>query len=97
MSGYATYFKKGEKMKKKRQQVFRDPLYGYIHIDYDFITELIDSSVFQRLRRIRQLSGVHMVFHAAEHSRFTHALGVYEFAYRFLKNEEVNEDLNESE
>ncbi|WP_026400114.1 HD domain-containing protein [Acholeplasma equifetale] len=84
-------------MKKKRQQVFRDPLYGYIHIDYDFITELIDSSVFQRLRRIRQLSGVHMVFHAAEHSRFTHALGVYELAYRFLKIEEINEALNERE
>ena len=35
--------------KKKRQQVFRDPLYGYIHIDYDFITELIDTSVFKDL------------------------------------------------
>src|SRR5690606_14548537 len=75
--------------KKKRQQVFRDPLYGYIHIDYDFITQLIDTSVFQRLRRIRQLSGVHMVFHAAEHSRFSHSLGVYELSYRFLDIDEI--------
>ncbi len=83
--------------KRNRQQVFRDPLYGYIHIDYDLITKLIDSSVFQRLRRIRQLSGVHMVFHAAEHSRFSHSLGVYELAYRFLDIPEIKENLNERE
>lgn len=83
--------------KKKRQQVFRDPLYGYIHIDYDFITELIDTSVFQRLRRIRQLSGVHMVFHAAEHSRFSHSLGVYELSYRFLQMDEIAKHLNDRE
>ncbi|MBN3491063.1 HD domain-containing protein [Acholeplasma equirhinis] len=83
--------------KKKRQQVFRDPLYGYIHIEYDLITHLIDTSVFQRLRRIRQLSGVHMVFHAAEHSRFSHSLGVYELAYRFSMIPEIKEALTERE
>lgn len=85
-------------MKKlDRQQVFRDPLYGYIHIDYTVITKLIDTTVFQRLRRIRQLSGVHMVFHAAEHSRFSHSLGVYELAYRFLQIKEIESNLNERE
>ncbi len=84
-------------VKKDRQQVFRDPLYGYVHIDYDVITQLIDSSLFQRLRRIRQLSGVHMVFHTAEHSRFSHALGVYELAYRFLQIPEIKNNLNERE
>jgi len=83
--------------KKPRQQVFRDPLYGYIHIEYDLITHLIDTSVFQRLRRIRQLSGVHMVFHAAEHSRFSHSLGVYELAYRFSMIPEIKENLSERE
>ena len=66
--------------KKQREQVFRDPLYGYIHVNYEIITKLIDTSVFQRLRRIRQLSGVHMIFHAAEHTRFSHSVGVYEVA-----------------
>lgn len=84
-------------VKLERQEVFRDPLYGYIHVDYDFIIELIDTSVFQRLRRVRQLSGVHMVFHAAEHSRFSHALGVYELANRFLDIKEIKENLNERE
>src|SRR5690554_5495801 len=85
-------------MKKlARQQVFRDPIYGYIHMDYQVITDLIDTSVFQRLRRVRQLSGVHMVFHGAEHSRFSHALGVYELAYRFLHIKDIKENLNERE
>ncbi|WP_162164068.1 HD domain-containing protein [Acholeplasma hippikon] len=81
--------------KRERQQVFRDPLYGYIHINYELITNLINSSVFQRLRRIRQLSGVHMIFHAAEHSRFSHSLGVYELAYRFSMIKEIDEVLDE--
>ncbi|CCV63670.1 HD phosphohydrolase superfamily protein [Alteracholeplasma palmae J233] len=80
--------------KLERQQVFRDPIYGYIHIDYAFIENLIDTKVFQRLRRIRQLSGVHMVFHGAEHSRFIHSLGVYELARRFIEIKEINETLS---
>jgi hypothetical protein len=55
-------------------RVFRDPLYGNIHIEYKIIWDLIDTKEVQRLRRIRQLSGVAMVFHTAEHSRFGHAL-----------------------
>ena len=76
-----------------KQQVFKDPLYGYIHVDYELIKKLIDSSLFQRLRRIRQLSGVQMVFHGAEHSRFSHSLGVYEIANRFLTVPDIQESL----
>jgi len=77
-----------------KQQVFKDPLYGYIHVDYELIKKLIDSSLFQRLRRIRQLSGVQMVFHGAEHSRFSHSLGVYEIANRFLTIPDIQEALD---
>ncbi len=83
--------------KLERQQVLKDPIYGYIHIDYEVIKKLIDSNLFQRLRRIRQLSGVQMVFHGAEHSRFSHSLGVYELAYRFLSVKELKNELTERE
>ena len=40
--------------KLPRTKVFRDPLYGYIKVDYKIISDLIDSKEVQRLRRIRQ-------------------------------------------
>lgn len=71
--------------KLERTKVFRDPIYGYINVDYKIIAKLIDTYEFQRLRRIRQLSGVSMVFQTAEHSRFTHSLGAYELANLCIK------------
>ncbi|MDE5715035.1 MAG: HD domain-containing protein [Anaeroplasmataceae bacterium] len=83
--------------KLTRTKVFRDPLYGYIEVDYVLIAKLIDSKEVQRLRRIRQLSGVSMVFQTAEHSRFTHALGAYHMANLVLKNVEGIDCLSEYE
>ncbi len=74
--------------KLQRTKVFRDPIYGYIEVEYKLILELIDSKEIQRLRRIRQLSGVAMVFHTAEHSRFTHSLGAYHMANLVLHHVE---------
>lgn len=84
--------------KRDNKKVFRDPIYGYINVEYDFISDLIDSEEFQRLRRIRQLSGVSMVFHGAEHSRFSHSIGVYGLAYKVLQEQqEIRNYLNEYE
>ncbi len=83
--------------KLERQQVLKDPIYGYIHIDYKVIKDVLNTSLFQRLRRVRQLSGVQMVFHGAEHSRFSHSLGVYEVAYRFLSVPDIDQKLSARE
>ncbi|MGL9687591.1 MAG: HD domain-containing protein [Candidatus Phytoplasma sp. TWB_XP] len=80
-----------------RSEVFRDPIYGYIYLEYELIEKLIDTSVFQRLRRIKQLSGANIVFHGAEHSRFTHSLGVYELARRFLKITNIKKHFSETQ
>ena len=79
------------------QQVMKDPIYGYIHVDLVVVKNAIDTSIFQRLRRVRQLSGVQMVFHGAEHSRFSHSLGAYEIAHRFLDIPDLNEAFSERE
>ena len=38
--------------------------------------QIVDSPYFQRLRRIRQLGLAHMVFPGADHTRFSHSIGV---------------------
>ncbi len=60
-------------MKRKNLQIV-DPIHDFITI-YPHELALIDSPVFQRLRRIRQLAGAHLVYPGAQHSRFEHSLG----------------------
>ncbi|MFN0010400.1 MAG: HD domain-containing protein [Phycisphaerales bacterium] len=69
-------------------KVFRDPVHRLIRIDRDdeFILDLIDTPEFQRLRRIRQLGVSWLTFHGAEHSRFVHSLGVFNFAQRIVES-----------
>lgn len=81
--------------KRQREQVFRDPVYGYISVEYNVITKIINSSEFQRLRRVKQLAGVPMAYHGAEHSRFSHSIGAYHVATLFLNNKDLKEALSQ--
>jgi HD superfamily phosphohydrolase len=72
-----------------RQRTYHDPLHGAIRLDRSVPAEalairLIDTSPFQRLRRIRQLGPAFLTFHGAESSRFTHSLGVLHLARRAI-------------
>ena len=58
---------------------FRDPIHGFVDV-YPHERRIIDTSEFQRLRRIHQLGLTHYVYHGAEHSRFGHAIGVMHLA-----------------
>ncbi|HEY4228168.1 MAG TPA: hypothetical protein VGM49_07500, partial [Candidatus Limnocylindrales bacterium] len=69
-----------------------DPIHGYLELtkrlardesaaaglrDEDAAEDdLLDTAWLQRLRRISQLQSARWVFPTAEHSRFTHGLGV---------------------
>lgn len=66
------------------EKVFKDPVHNYIYVQDETIWELINSAEFQRLRRIRQLGTSYLTFHGAEHSRFSHSLGVYEITRRII-------------
>lgn len=66
-----------------KEKVFRDPVHNFIRVQDQVILDLIGTSEFQRLRRIKQLGVASAVFHGAEHSRFSHSLGVYEIARQF--------------
>ena len=64
------------------KRIFHDPIHKEIVFDSAkpeelMIMELIDTVVFQRLRRIKQLGPASLLFHGAESSRFTHSIGVF--------------------
>ncbi|MDI9476137.1 MAG: HD domain-containing protein [Natronincolaceae bacterium] len=70
-------------------KIIRDPIHNIIEVDRDALA-LIDTEVFQRLRRIRQLGVAWLVYPAAEHSRFTHSVGTYNMSKCILNNLEKN-------
>lgn len=76
----------------------RDPVHGYIHVSYQVIWDLINAPEFQRLRRIHQLGGTFQVYHTAEHSRFSHSVGVYEVTRLMIERvENLEKFLSEQE
>lgn len=72
--------------KSTQYKIFNDPIHGFITVPKGIILDLIDHPYVQRLRRIKQMGLGYLVFPAAEHSRFSHALGAMELAQRTLNN-----------
>lgn len=54
----------------------KDPIYGYIKIPVRYMTNIVDTAVFQRLRRIIQTS-YSPLYSSAVHNRFVHSMGVF--------------------
>jgi len=73
------------------EKVFKDPVHKSVYVQEQLIWNLINTKEFQRLRRIRQLGTSYLTFHGAEHSRFSHSLGVYEITRRIISQFERNE------
>lgn len=69
----------------------RDPIHGFIYRE-PLEQKLIDTSVFQRLRRLRQLAMESLVYPGAVHTRFDHSIGALHFARvtcaKLLSNED---------
>ena len=65
-------------MKKTHLDII-DPIHDFVRVNQSEI-EIIDTSIFQRLRRIKQLSGAHLIYPGAQHTRFEHSLGVMHIA-----------------
>lgn len=76
--------------KLEEEKVFKDPVHSAIYVQDMTIWKLINTREFQRLRRIRQLGTSYLTFHGAEHSRFSHSLGVYEITRKIISQFERN-------
>ncbi|HEY4189983.1 MAG TPA: HD domain-containing protein, partial [Candidatus Limnocylindrales bacterium] len=84
--------RQGRRLPFAAVNLISDPIHGYVELtkrlasaearaaglhDEDVAEDdLLDTAWVQRLRRISQLQGARWVFPTAEHSRFTHGLGV---------------------
>ncbi|MDP3564592.1 MAG: HD domain-containing protein, partial [Methanoregula sp.] len=55
-------------------KIIKDPVHGYVEVE-EFALRLLDSSVLQRLRYIKQLGFSFLVYPGANHTRFEHSLG----------------------
>ena len=74
----------------ERPHEMRDPIHGFIKLS-ERERDLIDTEVFQRLRRIRQLALTSLVYPGAVHTRFDHSIGVMHIAGRLCtKLRELN-------
>ncbi|MDR1678683.1 MAG: HD domain-containing protein [Prevotellaceae bacterium] len=71
-------------MKNLGNKSFLDSVHGYIYIDSDYCKEIIDTPIFQRLRRIEQTS-FRGLCPSARHDRFIHSLGVYHMGAKMFQ------------
>lgn len=80
----------GDKIQRFRLEPLRDPIHNYIDYNQEIEKKIIDTFIFQRLRRLYQLQSGRFVYPGATHSRFEHSLGAMhiggEFAEQVLFN-----------
>lgn len=79
-------------------KILNDPIYGFITIPNELIFDLIEHSLFQRLRRITQLGLTYLVYPGAYHTRFHHAIGAMHLMQRAVKTlQSKGHDINAEE
>lgn len=71
------------------EKIIRDPVHDIISFRTDrpldgLLFTLLNAGEFQRLRRIRQLGMANLAYPGADHSRYSHSLGVMETARKIL-------------
>src|SRR5690242_14896099 len=72
------------------EKIIRDPVHDVIAFRMDRPTDallfrLLNCVEFQRLRRIRQLGMASLAYPGADHSRYSHSLGVMQTARRIVE------------
>ena len=84
------------------EKIVRDPVHDVIAFHTEraldaLLFSLINAAEFQRLRRIRQLGLTSLAYPGADHSRYSHSLGVMETARRILAELEHSFTITDSQ
>jgi HD superfamily phosphohydrolase len=70
-------------------RAIKDAVHDYVELE-GAARDLLDTRAVQRLRHVKQLSTVRLVYPSANHTRFEHSLGVYHLARRALDHLDVD-------
>ena len=65
--------------------IVNDPIHGTIHLP-EIIKIIIDEPIFQRMRHIKQLGLLSLIYPSATHNRFFHSIGTAFLAKELIKN-----------
>jgi len=69
----------------------KDPVHGYIEVPTPLVP-LLDTEAVQRLRYIKQLGFVYLVYPGANHTRFEHSLGAMHLASLLSRQLDLSKD-----
>lgn len=71
--------------KFKNTKTFMDSVHGYISVPNCFVSNIIDTDYFQRLRNVDQ-TGMRIVYPCAKHDRFSHSIGVFHLGQKAVES-----------
>src|SRR5947208_3194581 len=82
------------------EKIIRDPVHDVIAFQLDrpvdgLLFRLLNAAEFQRLRRIHQLGLTSLAYPGADHSRYSHSLGVMETARKMLSRLRLGRAIDE--
>ncbi len=75
----------------EKKKFIRDSVYGDISFN-EFEISIMDQPQFQRLRRIKQLGLINLIFPGANHTRFEHSIGTMYLASRLSNELELEQE-----
>ena len=74
-----------------RDRFIRDSIHGNLPLD-PFEIEVLDYPQLQRLRRVKQLGFISLIYPGANHSRFEHSIGTMHLASKLADQLELSKD-----
>lgn len=76
------------------EKIIQDPIHGNITTE-DWIIDIIDTSCFQRLRRIKQIGFGNLVYPGANHTRFEHSIGTMHIAKLLTQKMDISDKIKD--
>ena len=73
-----------------RQKFIRDSIHGNLPLT-EFEVEVLDYPQLQRLRRVKQLGFISLIYPGANHSRFEHSIGTMHLASKLAEQLELDD------